>query len=325
MYNQNNPNNPPKHNSYNYYPPQQHSVSPPPLQHPIPTHPPIQMVDPPVSSPSPTTQQRITHQHQNIPPPPPHQQGPNEYNDAWRFNDATTQMGMQFGRTAMMTGSEYVEKNINRYVNFPALKHYFKVNNLYVANKIRLLLFPWRHRPWSRLVKRSEQNGQMEGFKPPRDDINSPDLYIPAMALVTYVLLTGFVAGTEHKFHPKVLGGNATTASLVMLIELILIKMGCYLLNITTETQILDLLAYSGYKFIGVIVTLLVGLIAPFWLVSVIFIYTVAANGFFLLRSLRYVVFPDSTNTVNSPQRKKRIHFLFIVATLQLVLMYLLI
>jgi protein transport protein YIF1 len=39
----------------------------------------------------------------------------------------------------------------------------------------------------------------MEGYKPPRDDINSPDLYIPTMALVTYVLLTGIVAGTEHK------------------------------------------------------------------------------------------------------------------------------
>ncbi|CAI2161906.1 8687_t:CDS:2 [Funneliformis geosporum] len=294
-----NPNNPPKQKpppSYTYYP-QQHSVSPPPLQHPIPTHPPIQM------------------------------QGPNEYNDAWKFNDATTQMGMQFGRTAMMAGSEYVEKNINRYVNFPALKHYFKVNNLYVANKIRLLLFPWRHRPWSRLVKRSEQNGQMEGFKPPRDDINSPDLYIPAMALVTYVLLTGFVAGTEQKFHPEVLGVNATTASLVMVLELVLIKMGCYLLNITTETQIFDLLAYSGYKFIGIIVTLLVGLIAPFWMEVVIFVYTASANGFFLLRSLRYVVFPDSTNTntVNSPQRKKRIYFLFVVASLQLILMYLLI
>ncbi|CAG8453249.1 803_t:CDS:2 [Diversispora eburnea] len=105
-------------------------------------------------------------------------------------------MGMQFGRTAMMAGSEYMEKNINRYVSFPALKFYFKVNNSYVANKIRLILFPWKHR-WNRLVKRSEQSGQMEGFKPPRDDINSPDLYIPAMALVTYVLLTGIVAGTQ--------------------------------------------------------------------------------------------------------------------------------
>ncbi|GBC08728.1 hypothetical protein RclHR1_08340014 [Rhizophagus clarus] len=325
MYNQNNP-----PQQYPYYPQQQHSASPPPLQHPIPTHPPIQMRDPP-SAPSPPTQQRMTHQHQHISPQHPHQhphqQHIQQVSTDFMWNDATTQMGMQFGRSAMVAGSEYVEKNINRYVNYPALKYYFKVNNSYVANKIKLLLFPWRHRPWSRLVKRSEQNGQMEGYKPPRDDINSPDLYIPVMALVTYVLLTGIVAGTEHKFHPEVLGVNATTAFFLMILELAFIKGGCYLLNITTETSILDILAYSGYKFIGVIITLLVGLIAPFWIVIAAFIYTVAANGFFLLRSLRYVVLPDTTitNTVNIPQRQRRIHFLFLVAALQFVFMYFLI
>jgi hypothetical protein len=116
MYNQNNP--PPK---YVYYPQHQHSASPPPLQHPIPTHPPIQMRDPP-SSPSPPTQQRMTHQPQHIPHQHPHQhphqqhiqQVPAEYN---MWNDATAQMGMQFGRSAMMAGSEYVEKNVNITLN----------------------------------------------------------------------------------------------------------------------------------------------------------------------------------------------------------------
>jgi hypothetical protein len=107
MYNQNQNNPPPK---YAYYP-QHHSTSPPPLQHPIPTHPPIQMRDPP-ASPSPTQQQRMTHQHiphQQHPHQQHMQQVPTEYN-VW--NDATAQMGMQFGRSAMMAGSDYVEKNV---------------------------------------------------------------------------------------------------------------------------------------------------------------------------------------------------------------------
>ncbi|CAG8800578.1 33237_t:CDS:2 [Racocetra persica] len=207
MYNRNQP-------TYsNRYQPQQHSVSPPPLQHPIPTHPPIQMRDPPSSSPSPPTQQHLHNAIQQ------HMYNANNANNAniWHLNDATTQMGMEFGRTALSAGTEYMEKNINRYVDIPALKYYFKyyfkVNNSYVANKIRLLLFPWRHKRWTRIVIRSEQNGQLEGFKPPRDDINSPDLYIPAMALVTYVLLTGIVSGTQgNKFHPEILGVNATSA-----------------------------------------------------------------------------------------------------------------
>ncbi|CAG8662241.1 3241_t:CDS:2 [Ambispora leptoticha] len=257
----------------------QHSSSPPPLQHPIPQHP-IHMRDPPAPSPSPPTQQRFSHP----------QQGPPDLNAIWNFNDSTAQMGMQFGKTAVLAGSDFVEE-----------------------------------KPWSRLVKRSEQNGQMEGYKPPREDINSPDLYIPVMAFVTYVLLTGIVAGTEHKFHPEVLGMNATTAFLIVMLELVFIKTGCYLLNISSETHFLDLMAYSGYKFIGTIMTLMVSLIAPFWVVAVTFIYTAFSTGFFLLRSLRYVVFPDSTTTVNVPQRKRRINFLFCIAALQVVLMYFLV
>lgn len=53
------------------------------------------------------------------------------------------------------------------------------------------------------------------------------------------------------RFHPGDLGVNATTAFFLMILELAFIKGGCYLLNITSETSILDILAYSGYKFIG--------------------------------------------------------------------------
>ena len=57
------------------------------------------------------------------------------------------------------------------------LKHHFNVSNSYVLSKLRILLFPWRHKPWSRNVRRLE-NGQSE-WAPPREDLNSPDLYIP--------------------------------------------------------------------------------------------------------------------------------------------------
>jgi hypothetical protein len=59
------------------------------------------------------------------------------------------------------------------------LKYYFNVSNRYVVNKLAILLFPFRHKPWSRMARRSEENGQLEGYRPPREDINAPDLYIP--------------------------------------------------------------------------------------------------------------------------------------------------
>lgn len=67
-----------------------------------------------------------------------------------------------------------------RYLPLPLVKTSFSVTNSYVLNKLRLILFPWRHKPWARQPRRSTENGSVEGWQPPRDDINAPDLYIPS-------------------------------------------------------------------------------------------------------------------------------------------------
>ncbi|KAK0562372.1 Protein transport protein yif1 [Tilletia horrida] len=273
------------------------------------------------------------------------------------MNDATAQMGMQFGRHVAQVGGEYVEKNFGSLVSVPLLKHYFNVSNSYVLHKIRIVLFPWRHKPWSRAhragavdaasayggggpgdpnmsgpgggnSKREYSNG---GYLPPRDDVNSPDLYIPVMALVTYILLTTVISGLESRFHPEMLGLTATRASAIVMIEVLAVKLGCYLLNIQGDHYTsLDLIAYSGYKFVGTLVTLFLGLTGlGSFLYWAAFLYTLAANSFFLLRSLRYVVLPDPSNpssmTITQAQRSKRIQFLFGIAVAQIVLGWLLV
>lgn len=73
-----------------------------------------------------------------------------------------------------------IAPQFGRFVNFSALKHYFNVSNSYVVTKLRIVLFPWWHRPWSR-QQRLSNNGQDGYYLPPRDDMNSPDMYIPSM------------------------------------------------------------------------------------------------------------------------------------------------
>jgi hypothetical protein len=45
--------------------------------------------------------------------------------------------------------------------------------------------------------KRKQDAG---GYAQPKDDLNAPDLYIPTMAFVTYVLLIGFVMGASAEY-----------------------------------------------------------------------------------------------------------------------------
>lgn len=255
-------------------------------------------------------------------------------------------------------------------MSIPALKHYFNVSNSYVLSKLLLVLFPWRHKPWSRQQGRlntttalaNGQTGQAQYtslFLPPRDDLNSPDMYIPVMAFVTYILLSTILAGLRGSFKPELLGSITSTALAVVLFEIVVLKVAMYILNISNDSQLLDLVAYSGYKFVGIIVTLAVSEIlsggngTTGWIGWTVFLYTFLANAFFLvkhcairassqqanassqLRSLKYVLLPDSSNdpairggasyTIARAQRNRRTQFLFVYSYLiQLFFMWIL-
>ncbi|KAF4632521.1 hypothetical protein G7Y89_g5605 [Cudoniella acicularis] len=290
-------------NQYGNMPP----ATSPPLHHPVPQH--VSTV-PQLRSPPPPMPQHQQQQSGGYGNPYQPQAGGNAFGAYGGFiNDPTAQMGFQVGQTALKHGTEYVEQNFNRYVNVSALKHYFNVSNSYVVNKLFLVLFPWRHKPWSR--KQSiGPNGQEGWFLPPRDDLNSPDMYIPVMALVTYILLSSLLAGLRGSFQPELFGYTATWAFFIVVIEILGLKLGCYLLSISNESQLLDLVAYSGYKFVGVIVTLVVSEIfnggkgTGGWVGWTIFGYCFAANALFLQDSLEER-FINKENSINTLERSE--------------------
>ncbi|TFK66346.1 YIF1-domain-containing protein [Pluteus cervinus] len=341
------------------------SHSPPPLRHPVPTHP-AYIPEPPStpvspqgyqrfsSSPAPgqpqqnahlqppyshvpayttpfqhSQQQQQHHHPQPIRQPLPPQPGGSQPPDwsAWGMNDATAQFGMQLGQSAVAAGQDYVQRNFGGWLpGTNAFKHHFNVSNSYVMWKMSIVLFPWIHKPWSRRIRRHEQ-GQTE-WQTPREDVNSPDLYIPVMAMLTYVLLASSLSTLRD---PKVLGECASRAFGVVLLDFLFVKLGCYILNV--QASIVDLVAYGGYKFVGVILTLVTSLLPglPNVTWKVVFVYAFLANAFFLLRSLRSVVLPDpsistnptstSTATASHAQRRRRITFLFLEAVCQIVYM----
>ncbi|KAJ3026181.1 UNVERIFIED_CONTAM: hypothetical protein HDU68_006098 [Siphonaria sp. JEL0065] len=237
---------------------------------------------------------------------------------------AAGQLGMQLGQEALKQGQAVVNQNINRFVNIPKLKYYFNVSNSYVLNKLRLLVFSFRQKSWTRLVVRSDisgpAGGMIEGFKPPREDLNAPDLYIPIMAFVTYVLLVGITLNTRKKFEPEVLGMTSSTALLIIAFEVLAFKLCCYLLNVTTEVPFFDLIAYCGYKFVPVLICLILNLVFPIpVVVYAILAYLIISYGFFTLRSVKYLVLPESssTTTLVASQRQQRIYLLFLFVGIQ--------
>lgn len=109
------------------------------------------------------------------------------------------------------------------------------------------------------------------------------------MAIVTYILLSTLIAGLGGKFQPELLGKTATIGLVVVIVEIVALKLGCYLLSISSQSQLLDLIAYSGYKFVGIIVTIVVAEIlnggkgTGGWIGWGVFLYTFLANSLFLV------------------------------------------
>ena len=76
------------------------------------------------------------------------------------------------------------------------------------------------------------------------------------MAFVTYILVAALQSGLQSRFHPEIFGVVATKAIVVLVLDFLFVKGGCYLLGIQGTNPIVDLLAYGGYKFVGCVVAL---------------------------------------------------------------------
>src|SRR5271155_126028 len=116
------------------------------------------------------------------------------------------------------------------------------------------------------------------------------------MAFVTYILLSAFLSGIQGHFSPEDFSVTASYAFAVVIFEMVAIKLGCYLLSIGGQGQVLDLVAYGGYKFVGIVVTMLVRLAGILgrregekkgwgrWIEWSIFMYCFLGLGFFMVR-----------------------------------------
>lgn len=130
------------------------------------------------------------------------------------MNPMMANMAMQYGQDIVGKGQEELKKNLDKYVSIGQLKYYFAVDNSYVGKKLgknsshicsfsllyyvfysALLLFPFTHSDWS--IKYSQDEPVQ-----PKFDLNAPDLYIPCMAYVTYILVVGYVLGIRQAFSP---------------------------------------------------------------------------------------------------------------------------
>jgi len=203
------------------------------------------------------------------------------------MNPMMTDMAMQYGQDMMGKGQEELKKNLDKYVSIGQLKYYFAVDTTYVAKKLGLLLFPFSHSDWS--IKYSQDEPVQ-----PKYDTNAPDLYIPAMGYLTYVLLVGYVLGLRNAFSPDALATTASSALVWLVLELVCIYLSITVMSIGTNLSKWDVLSFSTYKYVGMIALVAFGLIVRSTTAYYAALaYVSGALVFFLMRTLKLRIEPE--------------------------------
>jgi hypothetical protein len=129
-------------------------------------------------------------------------------------------------------------------------------------------------------------------YKSPRHDINAPDLYLPLMAFSTYIVLCGLTLGIAGKFTPDVISGLFTKAVLGWTVETILLKSALFALG-SSDAPLLDVLAYGGYSFIGLSVSVLASMVWSYaYYLALPWTSLCMAN--FLVRTMKRLLFAEA-------------------------------
>jgi len=228
------------------------------------------------------------------------------------FDNAMLHMAASSGAQFFDSGHRMLQDNVQQVVSMGLLRYYFSVDNSYVMNKLALLLWPFSKKSFHR----EKEASSICGFMVPREDVNSPDLYIPSMAFVTYIVLCGLNQGWENSFTPEVLGKTASSGLTVLVLEVLLLKLGFYLLE-GPAASFLDFVSFSGYKYVGIVLAKLAYIFLGrsfYWLV---WLYTGAAMSFFMLKTVSAGLIPH--NVAGAQQRSQgKEYFVLGLAAMQL-------
>eukprot|EP01012_Entosiphon_sulcatum_P061751 TRINITY_DN8757_c0_g1_i2.p1 TRINITY_DN8757_c0_g1~~TRINITY_DN8757_c0_g1_i2.p1 ORF type:complete len:329 (-),score=48.77 TRINITY_DN8757_c0_g1_i2:15-1001(-) len=237
-------------------------------------------------------------------------------------NSLVVNFGMQYGQRMFRRTKD----NLSRYF-FTAeiLKYYFRVNNSYVKNKLRLVLCPWGHKFQRRIAESYDGTYGPSGasvaaggaeYLPPADDVNAPDMYIPLMSVVTYVLLVGVARGVTSSFSPDVLAATLSSCFLLLLCEMFLIRVFASLTMLPRPFPILDLVCWLSYKYVTVCACLLLRPVVFTVLYTPLWLALSALQGMFVFQCLRSEILTGSNSY--SDLTPIQSYFLFAVAAFQI-------
>jgi hypothetical protein len=125
-------------------------------------------------------------------------------------------------------------------------RDYFNVNQQFVAKKLGFHVVP--------IVKLKTDSYQFNDNGVKVRELCDPDLYIPLMSFMTYVIVAGLKKGVDgNDFHPEYLNTCATFAIVLTLLEVVGAKVAFYICGYP-QIPFLHLFSLAGGKFVNLVI-----------------------------------------------------------------------
>jgi hypothetical protein len=122
------------------------------------------------------------------------------------------------------------------------------------------------------------------------------------------------------RFTPEQLGMHASSVLVWNIIEICVLSLTFYIFNIHSKLRTLDLIAYCGYKYVGMIAAL-----SSYLATYSLFVYRCSlfyvslSLSYFLVKCLRLQILPDTgaSQSYNPNGNTRRIYLLLLIVLLQ--------
>eukprot|EP01026_Neomeris_dumetosa_P041842 TRINITY_DN3473_c0_g1_i1.p3 TRINITY_DN3473_c0_g1~~TRINITY_DN3473_c0_g1_i1.p3 ORF type:complete len:367 (+),score=29.56 TRINITY_DN3473_c0_g1_i1:167-1102(+) len=172
--------------------------------------------------------------------------------------------------------------------------YYFNIDLPYVRTKLLMLMTPFL-RKWT-YIRAPEQIQGGNKYRPPRADDNAPDLYIPFMAMFTYVMMAAGHSLLTGTFKPDIMYPLVWYACMGWVVHFGVLRVILWMFHLPQGVPTLEIVALSGYPFVMISLTVMAqwlgGKIA-WWCVGA---YGAICMGTFLLRSVKRIIYSEIGN-----------------------------
>ena len=139
------------------------------------------------------------------------------------------QAGLAYTQSLFQTADPAIRQQLGGVFSFASWRYYFNVTPAAVARRLAMIFAPWAFPgAWERKVMVADDGAEL--YTPPAEDPHAPELYVPLLAFVTYVLAAGFLAGASGAFAPEQLSLAAAVCLVLLGAEVALVQLAAYAL-----------------------------------------------------------------------------------------------